>query len=574
MKLIPLALKITFFTLLAACLAAIFLPVEQYLEPELPPTEVKLVDISDESGLDFTHADELYSLFRHLPHVTHLGRWLESISASVSVVDINKDGLYDVFLTSTQIGSASKFFINQGNNKFVDKAADYNLSSLITAARSVFFDCDNDKTMEVLITAHTQNKVMKMDKYGKFRDKVVLTFSKDAQLSTAVNVFDFNRDGNLDIIVNGFGHLNVPESLVSARNGSEMRLFEGKGSCEFEDVTEKLNFGRNFFAHAFAVVDLWNRGNKLDLWMATDFNEDHIFEQQDNYEYKDVSYLKSKSQSQSGMAAEAYYENNSPYPSIYVSHVFKTGYVTDGNKIWNWDPKNKMYFNNAREMGVNRCGWAWGGASLDIENDGDPDLLVANGFVSGDSTKNWWFVFQTTMNSARPLVGTPKHWPDMRNLNMSGHEQDCLFINDGKHRYRDYSKALNFDVDKRDGRGIARIDSDNDGLIDLVVANQKQKAYFYHNQSSGNYNWIGFELEATKSQWQALGAKLILTLEDGTVMRKIYYYMNGYAAEHDPRAVFGMGRQKPKSLVIEWPSGNQTTITDLQTNKYQRIVEP
>lgn len=533
---------------------------------------VRLTEVSEPAGVSFTHANNLDEIFRFQPTISHLNNWLEAISGAVAVVDLNKDGHYDFFLTSTELGSRSALYINRGDGTFEDQTKQYNLEYLLTPARPVFFDCDNDGQMELLITSHMRNSIYKMDAEGKFQFFHLLSTSFKPQISLAVNIIDYNRDGNLDVVLSGMGHLNAPESMVSAENGDLAQLLEGDGSCTFKNRSEKLGFNRKVFMHAIGVGDFWDRGQAQDLWIATDFNEDHILRHEDSG-YTDVSSFKKKGQSQNGMAAEVFYEKNSRFPSIYVSHIFEPGYFTDGNKVWSWDEENQSYVNKARSMKVNRCGWGWGGVMTDLENDGDLDLLVVNGFVSGESRSNWWFKISTTVNSSRALVGNPMYWPKMDDLDLSGHQRDCVFVNEGDGTYTNIAEMLNFDSGKRDGRGIARIDFNNDGLPDFVIANQKQQAELYRNDSDAGNAWVGFDLVATKTHWQALGTKLTLYFKDGSFLKRYHNPYNGYASQHDPRHVFGLGASEPDRLEIEWPSGVRTTIRDFENRTYRKVSD-
>ncbi|MBX3039267.1 MAG: CRTAC1 family protein [Bdellovibrionaceae bacterium] len=571
MKFFSFCLRSAFYLILAGVVSAPFWK-GKLRSHTAKQASIILREVGTSAGVDFHHRNDLTELFRNQPQFAHLNNWLEAISASVAIVDLNKDGLYDIFFTSTEMGSASGLFINQGDGTFKERSKDYNLTYLLTAARPLFFDCDNDGELEVFVTAHMKNLVYKMDKDGKYQKYFTFPDNVKPQISVAANILDFNNDGNLDVVFGGMGHLNAPESMVSAENGSPLQLFEGNGTCDFKDASEKMGFKGNVFVHAIGVGDFWNRGGVQDLWIATDFNEDHILRHEGAAGYVDVSSLKRKGQSQNGMASEIFYENDSKYPSIYVSHIYEPGYFTDGNKVWRWDEQSGTYVNVARDWGVHHCGWGWAGMNVDLSNKGFADFVVVNGFVTGESKSNWWFKIQTTTNSLRPVVGNPRFWPKMDDLNLSGRQRDCVFSNDGANHYTDIAESLDFDHDRRDGRGLARIDFNNDGLPDLVVANQKQRASLYLNESPSG-NWVGFELKATKSHWQALGAQMTLHLSDGSFMKRYHNPYNGYASQHDPRHVFGLGDRRPEKLVIKWPSGVETVVTDLKTGTYNKVTD-
>jgi hypothetical protein len=125
------------------------------------------------------------------------------------------------------------------------------------------------------------------------------------------------------------------------------------------------------------------------------------------------------------------------------------------------------------------------------------------------------------------------------------------------------------------GRGLAVGDYDNDGATDLIFTCLNSRPVLLHNNVGAGNSWIGFQLVGTKSNRDAIGAKLIL--QAGS--RKLVRWITGgssYLSSHDKRVLFGLGKQAPESidLQIRWPSGETQSLSDLKPRNYHFIREP
>jgi hypothetical protein len=125
------------------------------------------------------------------------------------------------------------------------------------------------------------------------------------------------------------------------------------------------------------------------------------------------------------------------------------------------------------------------------------------------------------------------------------------------------------------GRGLAVGDYDNDGAIDLIFTCLNSRPVLLHNNGGAGNSWIGFQLVGTKSNRDAIGAKLILQAGD----RKLGRWITGgssYLSSHDKRVVFGLGKHSPESfdLEIRWPSGQTQKLSGMKRGSYHLIKEP
>ena len=125
------------------------------------------------------------------------------------------------------------------------------------------------------------------------------------------------------------------------------------------------------------------------------------------------------------------------------------------------------------------------------------------------------------------------------------------------------------------GRGLAVGDYDNDGAVDLIFTCLNSQPVLLHNNVGAENSWVGFQLVGTKSNRDAIGAKLTLHVSRRTLVRWITGG-SSYLSSHDRRVVFGLGKEPPKSvdLQIRWPSGQTQDLSSMKPGTYHLIKEP
>jgi hypothetical protein len=194
----------------------------------------------------------------------------------------------------------------------------------------------------------------------------------------------------------------------------------------------------------------------------------------------------------------------------------------------------------------------WGTGFVDLDNDRDLDLFVAGGHLNGVSGDN-------------------------RDFNL-------LFENTGDGKFIDSSESSGvLATGKRIHRATIFGDYDNDGKIDFYVVNNGEESYeddsdrhgvLYHNDSSGNNNWLKVKLQGTTSNRDAFGTKLKLTVGDITQIRE-HVSGEGYFSSNAQEVHFGLGdATKIDSLTITWPSGKMQSLDNVTVNQTISLIEP
>lgn len=154
---------------------------------------------------------------------------------------------------------------------------------------------------------------------------------------------------------------------------------------------------------------------------------------------------------------------------------------------------------------------------------------------------------------------------------LSGREHNVLFRNDGGEHFTEVAH-VNGVGRIEDGRGLAIFDYDADGRLDIVLRNFKMPAAVLHNLGEAAH-WVRFDLVGTKSNRDAVGAKLRLRTGERWQTR-VVNAGSGYVSSSSKRQHFGLGEAiHIDELEIQWPSGERTLLRDLEGDRAYQIIE-
>ena len=545
-----------------------------------------LQEVSHASGIDFIHHAPMLDskLNAIMPEVASMG-------ASASIVDYDHDGWPDIYVTDSAEGSKNRLYRNQHDGTFKDVAqelgvADLNQLGSGVSMGAVWGDYDNDGYDDLYLIKWGKPELFHNDKGHGFT-----RVSDQADLPPWINAntavwFDYDGDGLLDLFVGGYyredvnlWHLQstrmMPDSFEYAKNGGRKYLFHNLGNGKFEEVSAKLGIDTRRWALASAAADLRGTGRQ-DLFIANDYGVSELYRFDGNKFHEIGQETGVGFAPKSGMSVSFGDVFNQGRYSIYISNISEDGALIQGNNLW--VPKEGSggdtikYENLARDMGVELGGWSFGAQFGDLNNDGTLDLYVADGYVSLDPKRSYWYDFTKIAGGNAAIIGDAKDWPAMEGRSLSGYQQKHLWLNDGTGRFVDVAKAAGVS-DTFDGRAVAMGDLWNRGALDVVVANQRGPLLVYKNTVSTSNQWIEFQLQGTKSNRSAIGAQVILSWNDKKQVQQVSGG-SGFAAQNDRRLHFGLGTNPDSiSAVIRWPSGTLQTVDKLTPGKLYKIEE-
>lgn len=546
-----------------------------------------LEEVGQASGVNFVH--QAPTLDHQLDHIMPQ---VASMGAAVSIVDYDRDGWSDIYVTNSGEGSRNALYRNMSNGSFKDVAGDLGVADLNQAGTgvsmgAVWGDYDNDGYEDLFLYKWGRPELLHNDA-GKTFTRV----TESAGLPSWVNAntaiwFDYDGDGRLDLFLGGYyaedvdlWHLKttrmMPESFEYAKNGGRKYLFHNLGNGSFEEVSAKLGIDTRRWALAATAADLRGTGHP-DLFIANDYGISELYFN-DGKQFREVGKQAGVGFSpKSGMNATVGDILNQGKYSIYVSNISEDGVLIQGNNLW--VPKEGtagnglQYDNLARAMDVEIGGWSFGAQFGDLNNDGTLDLYLVNGYISADRDKNYWYDFSKITGGNSSIISDAAHWPAMEGRSLSGYQQKRVWLNDGSGRFVNVAQAVGA-TDSYDGRSVALVDLWNRGVLDVVVANQKGPLLLYKNTAAPESKWIDFDLEGTASNRSAIGAEVRL-FWDGQQQVQQVSGGSGFCAQNQRRLHFGLGKTpRLEKAEIRWPSGKVQTIDALVPSQSYKIKEP
>ncbi len=338
--------------------------------------------------------------------------------------------------------------------------------------------------------------------------------------------FDYDGDGLLDLFVGGYypedvdlWHLKntrmMPESFEYAKNGGRKYLFHNLGNGHFEEVSAKVGINSRRWALASAAADLRGTGHP-DLFIANDYGVSELFLNDGKRFHEAGAQTGVGFAPKSGMNVAVGDIFNQGRYSVYVSNISEEGVLIQGNNLWvpkeGDAPGTVTYQNMARDLGVELGGWSFGAQFGDLNNDGNLDLFLTNGYVSLDRNRSYWYDFAKVAGGNSAIISDADHWPAIDGRSHSGYQQKRVWVNDGAGKFVDVAQAVGV-TDTHDGRSVVMADLFNNGALDVVVANQRGPLLLYRNTVDPRNKWIEFALEGTKSNRSAIGAEVTRSLE-------------------------------------------------------------
>lgn len=541
-----------------------------------------LRDETAAAGIRFVHRRPSFD-----PRIANVEPHIAAVGASVAVADVDGDGWPDLYFTNSRFGAPNALYHNRGDGTFTDIAADAGLADLNRPGEgvsmgSVWGDMDNDGREDVLIYRYGYLALYKNLDGHHFQD-----LTQAAGLHRWVNSngaiwFDYDRDGLLDLYVTAYfrddvdlWHLTTTRimhnSFEYATNGGRNLLFHNLGGGRFEDVTDRMGVGSTRWTLAAASAD-FNDDGWPDLYLANDYGPEELY-LNDRGRGFTLTTAGLESESKSGMSVALGDAYNRGRLDVFVTNISERGYLFQNNNLRLNLMPDAGRFQNVADRVVADAGWAWGAQFGDLNNDGNNELFVANGFISADPNRSYWYAMSKIAGANRRMFEDAATWPAFGNLSLSGYERSRVYLNRGLAGWVDVAAAVGV-RDRYDGRAVALADLSNDGALDVIVANQNQPALLYRTVPDSGNHWIEFQLVATRSNRSAIGAEVVVQSSAGTQRRVVDGGM-GFASQNDRRPHFGLGRAEwADQVVIHWPSGERQILHHLAANQLHIITEP
>jgi enediyne biosynthesis protein E4 len=515
----------------------------------------RFTDVTAQAGIDFIH-----DIGR-----SGKGYILETVASGCGFLDYDGDGLLDIYLVnghalppSAPNESANALYRNNGDGTFTDVTALAGVGDTGYGVGCATADYDGDGDTDLYVTNFERNALYRNDGDGTFTDVAAAAGVDGRAWSSSSAFLDYNGDGHLDLYVANYVAFRIEDyTPCGGRLGTDCGpgdyagaadvLYRNNGDGTFADVTREAGvYTEEGKGLGVAVGDYDDDGDP-DIYVANDDTRNFLYRNTGDGTFDDATFwagvgFSEYGEPEGGMgAAFGDYDNDGRLDLVV------TNYQDQVNSLYR-NEGDGLFSDVSHTAGTALLTYplvGWGTAFLDVDNDADLDLFVANGHlllnVAGrDSTSAY----------AQP---------------------NLLYVNDGTGAFAERGRESGLDANLS-SRGAAFGDYDNDGDTDILVVNTGEAPTLLRNDGGAERDWLGVVLVGQGANRAGVGARVTVTAEV-TQTREVTTAV-GYASASDGRLLFGLGNSGSRPAVsVRWPSGVTTVLKDVATRRYISVGE-
>jgi enediyne biosynthesis protein E4 len=534
--------------------------------------------------------------------------------AGVGAGDFNNDGLTDLFFTSNQ--HQNKLFLNKGKLKFEDATLQAKIPTDSAWSTGVsVVDINNDGLLDIYVcrvgnyeSLQSTNQFLickGIDKNGVpfFEDEAAKMGLAKSAFSTQAAFIDYDMDGDLDMYLMNHslrynGTFNDHNTYENNRDSLAGDILFKNEKGKFIDVSKQTGISGSIISYGLGIcvadinVDGWP-----DIYIGNDFHEnDYLYINQKNGTFKETLQEQTMHISQFSMGVDVADINNDAAPEIismdmlpYDPKILKRSFEDDDYNLFNYKVKagyhpqfsrnalqinrgNGMFSEAAMYAGIEATDWSWASLWTDFNNDGWKDLFVSNGIPKRLNDMD--YVNYVTNTDIQDKIRSNKM-----------DEKEMALIN----KFPEIKLPNQFFVNKHDAKfeevgnqiknnkitfsnGAAYADFDNDGDVDVVVNNIEDPVLLYENKTnkSDSNKWIELKLKGDSQNINAIGTKVIVFAKN-EIRTYEKYPVRGFQSSMEVPLHIGMGNKSIDSIILIWPDNSYKKI-DYKSDTIQYVL--
>ena len=542
-------------------------------EPKPAPSgrafPVAFVDIAKQSGLDMEFTSGGKETKKYI---------IEANGTGVAFVDFDGDGWQDVFLVNGSRlegfpgGQAptSRLYRNEGNGSFADVTRESGTARSGWGSGVCAGDIDNDGLEDLYVTYWGKNALYRNLGHGKFADIAAKSgvAGDGKEWSSGCTFFDYDRDGNLDLLVTSYQAFNLEKTPVPGKGSNcewkgmpvfcgprglpfgKVTLYHNRGNGTFEDVSvpSGVRLPEGFYAFTAVAADL-NDDGWTDVYIACDSTPSLFFRNNKNGTFAEIGTETGVAFNEHGFEQGGMGIALGDYDGDGKLDILKTNFAGDYPNLFR-NLGGGIFEDSVLKarLGVNPQFVGWGVGLVDLDNDGLKDIFQVNGHV----------------------------YPEL-----DGHEGKeryrnprLVYRNLGRGAFEDVSSMSGPGVqEKKSSRGASFGDFDNDGDIDVLVMNMGEAPSLLRNDLKSVNHWVKVQLQGTKSNRSAIGATVSIETAKARQI-DVVLSQSSFISHNDSRLHFGLaGETSVQKITVRWPNGESEDFPGAPSEALVRLIE-
>ncbi len=509
------------------------------------------MDITSTTGLQFVHDVGPLDEF-HMPQI---------MGSGAALWDYNGDGLLDILLIgggplvappdSETPPISTRLYRQQSDGQFVDVTEQSGIVTRGYGMGIAIGDIDNDGDLDLYLTQYGRDQLFENQGDGTFRDITEEAGINNPQWATAASFVDYDQDGWLDLfVVNYVDYLpgSICEDAKGRRDycgpesfpGTVDRLYRNRGAepdgPRFQDVTVTSGLA----AHAGKGLGMMCRDftgdHRPDIYVANDMEENVLWIQQPDGTFINEALLRGAAVNRMGEAEASMGVALGDFDDDGFDDMLLTHLSGETNTLYLGDGTGQFvdYSSQSGLAAPSRPFTGFGVVCMDLEHDGDLDVVLVNGRVKrGPPAKR---------------LDASEFWRDYAEPNHVYRN-----VGQGKFQLEIWSGSEAFTAPVEVSRALVAGDIDNDGDLDLLVSNCGGPARLYRNDSKKAGHWLMIRAVDPELRRDAYGAIITVRAGERTWVRQVNPSAS-YLSSHDVRVHIGLGNvDHYDSITVDWP---------------------